>query len=207
MWFLASKSNKHVTVSTACLAVVTAMLLTLTGCTPEEGSVTTSVETTRTATGLKPLTQEFVYEMAVKRINDPGLVRSASIASEGDKKVIVFQLSRPALCHDGAVVGTTATFAQKTMSALFKYPEVARVEVTMFGTTSESPANNEVAVKIVVDRAAADRIDWFAFNDVTMPTLASSYFVDPRIQANWVVEGGETTPRSQQSATTTTPNR
>ncbi|MBI5870510.1 MAG: hypothetical protein HZB44_06055 [Actinobacteria bacterium] len=142
--------------------------------------------------------------MAVRRIGDVSLVRSATVSGEGNNKVVTFEVLRPAVCHDGAVVGTVATFSQKTMSSLFKYPEVARVDVILYGTSQDPSSNNEVAVKVTVDRNSAQKIDWFAINDTNVASLVTTFYIDPRIQANWQVEGGGSTPRSQQTETTAT---
>lgn len=193
------------------IAVMTAMAFLfaftalMAGCGPSESTTGTSTTPpAKTTIEQKPLTEELVRETAAKRIGDESLIRYATITPEGDGKVISIGLSRPTLCHDGALVGTVANFAQKTISALFKYDDVIRIEVAMYGTTIDYPPNDELALKVVVDRATNDSIDWFAFDDTTMPQLATSYFVDPRIQANWVVEGGDETPRSQQTGSTPT---
>lgn len=175
------------------------------GCGTEEKAADTSTEPSTVETiSQKPLTPELLYEMAVRRIGDANLVRTATVTGEGSNKIVAFEVIRPSVCHDGAVVGTVATFSQKTMSSLFKYPEVARVDVTLYGTTEDASSNNEIAVKVTVDRSAAAKIDWFALSDVNLASQATSFYIDPRVQANWQVEGGGETPRSQQTGTTDT---
>ncbi|MHB9112497.1 MAG: hypothetical protein ACYC4D_07695 [Thermoleophilia bacterium] len=189
----------------ALLSILGSLMLLASGCGTEEKAADASTEPATTeTTSPKPLTPELLYEMAVRRIGDPNLVRTASISGEGNNKVVTFEVIRPEVCHDGAVVGTVATFSQKTMSSLFKYPEVARVDVSLYGTTEDPATNNEIAVKITVDRNSAQKIDWFALNDMNLASLATTFYIDPRVQANWQVEGGDSTPRSQQTGTTAT---
>lgn len=183
----------------AC-TVAAAMLAAGWGC---AGESTESVGITDAAPitiqGQKPLTADLVREMAARRVEDPKLVRSVTIADARDGKSVIFEVVRPAACHDGALVGNVATFSQKTMSALFKYPEVSSVAVIMYGTTEDPASNNEVAIKVSVDRATAGKLDWFSVSDLNMSTMFTTFYIDPRISANWQVEGGDSTPRSQQA--------
>lgn len=181
------------------------MSVLISGCGTEKAKVGTNEEPiTAETTSQKPLTQELVYNMAVKRIGDASLVKTASISGEGNDKVVTFEVIRPSVCHDGAVVGTVATFSQNTMSSLFRYPEVARVDVTLYGTSEDASSFNEVGLKITVDRNIAQTMDWFALNDTNLATKVSTFYIDPRIEANWQVEGGASTPRSEQTQTPTT---
>lgn len=43
-------------------------------------------------------------------------------------------------------------------------------------------------------RNTAQKIEWFAFNDINMSKQASSFYADAHIQANWQIEGGDSTP-------------
>lgn len=191
--------------SIALASIFISLTFLVAGCTDDENAAGSSTEAISTeTTSQKPLTPELLYDMAVRRIGDVSLVRSATVSGEGNNKVVTFEVLRPAVCHDGAVVGTVATFSQKTMSSLFKYPEVARVDVILYGTSQDPSSNNEVAVKVTVDRNSAQKIDWFAINDTNVASLVTTFYIDPRIQANWQVEGGGSTPRSQQTETTAT---
>lgn len=189
----------------ALLTILGTLIFLAAGCGTEEQAADDSAGTGTTETvSQKTLTPELLQEMAARRIGDARLVRTAVMTGEGDNKVVLFEVIRPEVCHDGAVVGTVATFSQKTMSALFKYPEVSRVDVILYGTTEDPSSNNEVAVKITVDRNNAEKIDWFALNDTNLASLVTSFFIDPRVQANWQVEGGGSTPNSQKTETTAT---
>lgn len=176
----------------------------ISGCGTEEAKVSTTEAPITAETSQKPLTQELVYNMAVRRIGDASLVKTASISGEGNDKVVTFEVIRPSVCHDGAVVGTVATFSQNTMSSLFRYPEVATVVVSLYGTSEDASSFNEVGLKISVDRNIAQTMDWFALNDTNLATKVSTFYIDPRIEANWQVEGGDSTPRSEQTQTTPT---
>lgn len=196
--------NRCAVIIFAIFSSLGTLLLVVAGCGTEEKTSDASTEpVSMESSSQKPLTPELLYEMAVKRIGDPGLVRTATITGEGNNKIVTFDVIRPAVCHDGAVVGTVATFSQKTMSSLFKYPEVARVDVSLYGTSQDSASNNEIAVKVTIDRSNAQKIDWFYLNDMNLASVATTFYIDPRIQANWQVEGGDSTPRSQQTGTTT----
>ena len=172
-----------------------------------EATPAAEVEATPTSTGAKPLTEEFLKEIAARRIEDPDLVKVATITTQGTDKFIVVHIGRPNTCHDGAVVGVGVTFAQKVLAQLYKYPEVARVEIAMLGTgqTPNGQIANESApaIRIVVDRATAQNIDWFQFTDANAPTMANEFYLDPEIALSFAIEGGDPTgPRTQ---TTTTP--
>jgi flavin-binding protein dodecin len=178
------------------------MLLPGFGCGEESISTSSDSESeTSNDSSPKSLTQNLVYEMAVKRAGDAALLRAAVLSPQAGDKTVLFELNRPEVCHDGALVGIVSTFSQKTMSSLFKYPEVSRVEVTMYGATQDLATKNEVAVKVAVDRATAEKIDWFNVRDTNMSTLFTSFYIDTRVQANWQVEGGDSTPRSEQAST------
>lgn len=180
-----------------------ALMILISGC-GDGASTSTAPTAVRTNTGLKPLTQDYVKEMAGYRYGEASLVRSATLAGEGTGQVIDIKVDRPELCHDGAVVGTMATFAQKMMAALFKYPEVSSVAITMYGI-EEGVKSDDVALRVVVNRSSAQNIDWFQFSDLTMPTLATEYYIHPKIQSNFETEGGDPSgPRSQLTQTTAT---
>ncbi|MDO8736855.1 MAG: hypothetical protein Q7K29_07200 [Thermoleophilia bacterium] len=197
-----ARSTFNALLSIAAASSLVLLILVMSGCGTEEKTADTGTEPfVAETTSQKPLNQQFLYEMAVKRIGDPNLVRTASISGEGSDKVVTFEVVRPAVCHDGAVVGTVSTFSQKTMSSLFKYPEVSRVDVVLYGTTQDASSNNEVAVKVTVDRNSAQKIDWFALSDTNLADLVTTFYIDPRIQANWQVDGGGSTPRTGTTAT------
>lgn len=200
-----SSSRKINALIFALLTILGTLIFLTAGCGTEEQAADGSADTGTTETvAPKALTPELLQEMAARRIGEARLVRTATLTGDGNNKVVLFEVIRPEVCHDGAVVGTVATFSQKTMSALFKYPEVSRVDVVLYGTTVDPSSNNEVAVRITVDRNSAEKIDWFALNDQNLASLVTTFYIDPRVQANWQVEGGESTPNSQKTGTTAT---
>ncbi|MHB8159860.1 MAG: hypothetical protein ACYDGS_05155 [Thermoleophilia bacterium] len=71
----------------------------------------------------------------------------------------------------------------------------------MYGATQDPVNKNKVAVKVAVDRATAQKIDWLNVRDTNICTLFTSFYIDTPIQANWQVEGGDSTPRSEQAST------
>lgn len=197
----------HAILLPALLGALILILFLALGCGKDNSSPTTATapgDASATITGVerKPLTDEFLKDLAALRIGGANLVRAATITTQDADKAIDIKVSRPPTCHDGALVGISAVFVQKMMAQLYKYPEVAKVEIIVFGTSQDAP-NDEVALRVMVDRASAQKIDWFQFNDRTMPALATEYYVFPAIQENYNLEGGDPSgPRSQTKTST-----
>lgn len=176
----------------------------LTGCGGSSAVDSSAVaEKTATSPSQKPLTEEYLREQAARRMGQINLVRSVSITPQGADKLLDIKVSRPETCHDGAVVGVTAVFAQKMMAQFFKYPEVARMEISMYGT-DQSILNDELVLRVMVDRAAAQKIDWFQFNERTITTLATEFYAHPKMLESYNTEGGD--PSGPHSQTLTAAN-
>ncbi|MBE0428470.1 MAG: hypothetical protein IBX61_01170 [Thermoleophilia bacterium] len=178
----------------ALAILLLAVSFTAAGCGGDSASDDGAVaEADPASTEAKPVfsvTEADVAELAGRRIGEKNLIRSVQITSQGNDKDIVISVSRPSACHDGAVVGIGVTFAQKMMARLFKYPEVASVETVVYGTDENTP-NDEVALRIVVDRSVAAGMDWFEFTDRNAPRLATTYYAHPKIQSSYDIEGGD----------------
>lgn len=189
---------KSVILRAAVLPLLSIILWVTAGCSAaaEDPAVEMMAQTAAT-TDLKPLTQDYITDVAARRMGDAKLVRNVAITGQPDAKVIVVDLMRPSVCHDGAVVGTITTFSQNFMKFFFKYPDVSRIEVTMYGATQDVSSNNEIAVSMAIDRETAGTIDWFGLNDLNVQNLADSFYIDQRVLANWKVDGGGSTPRTQ----------
>ena len=87
------------------------------------------------------------------------------------------------------------------MAALFLYPDVARVQVTIYGTTDDAADADKPATTVMVDKTTASKIDWFQFNDSTVETMATSFWADPVVYQNWKQYGGaELTDEAQKAA-------
>lgn len=158
-----------------------------------EEDKTRSSTGSRTTTGPKEATDEYVKKLAVRRIGDPDLVRTAQVTTgaEGGKDILI-EIGRPYTCHDGAVVGEVALFTQQTMGLLFKDPAVQKISITMYGVTLEPGDTDSVAMTLMVDRAVADTIDWFSFDHTNMLRLVNAYYLDPAIEQSFINEGGST---------------
>ncbi len=135
-------------------------------------------------------TNEYVMELASKRLGDPGLVRTAQVTETGGKKYVTVEIGRPPTCHDGAVVGEVALFTQQVMGLLFQDPAVEKIDITMYGATEEEGTKDVAAMTVTVDRATANRIDWFQFNYQNMLQLVTSYSMHPNIEQSFKNEGG-----------------
>ncbi len=170
-----------------------AMLVMAAGCGSETASEAEKKTTaTRTSTGPREATEEYVHELAARRIGDPELVRTASVSQVSGGKEIVIGIGRPYTCHDGAVVGEMALFTQQTMGLLFKDPAVQKISITMYGATLAPADTDSVAMSLMVDSAVADSIDWFEFDHTNMLQLVNTYYMDPVIQQSYTSEGGST---------------
>jgi len=87
------------------------------------------------------------------------------------------------------------------MAALFLYPDVSKVQVTIYGTTDDPADKDKPATTVMVDKATASKIDWFQFNDSTVETMATSFWADPVVYQNWKQYGGaELTDEAQKAA-------
>ncbi len=176
------------------LLLLAAMPL-LTGCSDDSGKDTaTATSTTAEKVTLKekdPVTEEAVTKMVTRKVGeidyagDP-IIRYINITPEGNGKFVDIGVGRPPSCHPGQVVGYIAEMSQGFMSSLFLYPDVAKVKVTLFGTTDAREDKDVMAGYAVMTKADAEAIDdWFAFTENTIGEMATEYWVEPNIYANW----------------------
>lgn len=160
---------------------------------PPPEQVDTSSPTTR-AKG--PITQEAVERMITRKmgnvgVNNQPLIRKVSLIPEADGIFVDIHVNRPPSCHLGIIVTYTVDMSKQFMSALFLYPDVAKVQLNLYGTTDEVADKDKLAARVVVNRASAEKIDWFNFNAQTAPQLATEYWIEPTIYGNWQQYGGE----------------
>lgn len=147
------------------------------------------VKTAAPTVAASELTEEWLASRAANKIGSASLVRGVSITGNGADKEIKIEVDRPEVCHDGAVVGTIAVFAQNMLGILFKqYPEVSNVEIIMYGP-EQGVVSDEVAMRISMSREAAQGIDWFSFDESNMLQLVSDYYMHPRIEESYRLEG------------------
>lgn len=158
------------------------------GCGDTKDAVTTE-NTAATTTATDELTEDWLASRAASKIGSANLLRKVTITDTGGDKQVLIEVDRPEVCHDGAVVGTVAVFAQNMMGILYKkYPEVANVEIVMYGI-EQGVVSDEVAMKIAVNRESAQAIDWFSFDETNMFQLATSYYMHPKIEESFRLEG------------------
>lgn len=162
-----------------------------------------------------PISREAVETLVTRKLGDTALqgqpvIRSVTLTPEGSGKYVAIDLNRTASCHAGALVGTAIGMAQQIMSAAFRYPDVNRVALTLYGPTEDAVDKDKEAVRIMVTKDAAGKIDWFQFNENTVASLSSEYWVEPSVLANFQQYGSApiTDPALLQQAnpgTATTP--
>ena len=145
-----------------------------------------------------PVTEEAVTRMVTRKVGeedytgDP-IIRYITITAEDGGKFVDIGVGRPPSCHPGQVVGYITEMSQGFMSSLFLYPDVTRVRVTLFGTTDDDNDKDIMAAYAVMTKADADAIDdWFAFTENSIGEMATEYWVEPVIFANWQKYGSTT---------------
>lgn len=163
-----------------------------------------------------PITQDVVEKLITRKLGDAGVqgqpvIRSVTLTPETGGTFVSMELNRTASCHPGALVGTSVTMAQQVMSAIFLYPDVSRTQLTLYGPTEDAKDKDKQAVRILVTKEAASKIDWFQFNESTVASLSSDFWVEPSVLANYQQFGSApiTDPAKLQAAnggtTKTTP--
>lgn len=170
-----------------------ALLLSAQGCASDDSAgdtATTATESTTTATtATEELTEEWLIARTGAKIGSGALVRDVTITENGSDKEIRIEVDRPEVCHDGAVVGTVTVFAQNMMGILYKkYPEVSDVEIIMYGP-EQGIVSDEVAMSLTMTREKAQGIDWFAFDETNVFQLVAAYYMHPRIEESYLLEG------------------
>lgn len=137
-----------------------------------------------------PISKEAIETLVTRKLGDAGIagqpvIRSLTLTPEAGGVFVNLELNRTASCHAGALVGTAVTMSQQVMSAVFRYPDVNRMQLSLYGTTEEAVDKDKLGVRVMVTKEAAAKIDWFQFKDTTVSTLATEFWVEPSIYANW----------------------
>ncbi|MHB0866863.1 MAG: hypothetical protein ACYC6B_00305 [Thermoleophilia bacterium] len=153
-----------------------------------------------------PVSQDVVEKIVSRKIGEEGnaglpIIRQITLMPETGGTFVDIQLNRTSACHPGQLVGTAITMSQNVMSAVFRYTDVTRVQLTMFGT-SESLADKDKAVaRIMLTKETASTVDWFQFTDANVERLANEFWVEPTLYENWKqYGGGAITDQSQLNA-------
>lgn len=182
----------------AVLVLTGFVALMVWGCGEEEKSSPAASSTANTTAPADELTEEWVATRAATKIGSSTLLREVTITGSEAGKQVRIEVDRPEVCHDGAVVGTVAVFAQNMMGLIYnKYSEeIADVEIVMYGT-EQGVVIDEVAMRLEINRASAQGIDWFTFDETNMFHLATTYYMHPKIEESFRLEGA--LPYDQQS--------
>lgn len=164
-----------------------------------------------------PISRDAVEKLVTRKLGDAGVqgqpvIRSVVLTPEANGTSLTIDLNRTASCHSGALVGSAVTMAQQVMSALFRYPDVSQIQLTLYGPTEAAQDRDKQAVRIVVTKDAAAKIDWFQFKETTVASLATEYWIEPAVKENYLLYGSAviTDPALLQqansgAASTTTP--
>ncbi|MHB1389765.1 MAG: hypothetical protein ACYCXF_00800 [Thermoleophilia bacterium] len=154
-----------------------------------------------TATALAPpkdpISKDAVVKIVTHKIGEEGIagvpiIRQITLTPETGGTFVDIQLNRTASCHPGQLVGTAISMSQNVMSAIFRYTDVTRVQLTIFGTTDLAADKDKPVARILVTKKVASTIDWFQFDDAHVEKLATEFWVEPTIYENWKQYGGGT---------------
>lgn len=146
----------------------------------------------------QPVTEDAVANMVTRKVgtidySGAPIIHYINVTPEADGKFVDIGVGRPPSCHPGQVVGYITEMSRGFMSSLFLYPDVARVQVTLFGTTEEAATKDETAARALMTKADAAKVtDWFAFTENTISEMATDYWVEPQIYENWQKFGSST---------------
>ncbi|MHB8792937.1 MAG: hypothetical protein ACYC6O_06320 [Thermoleophilia bacterium] len=180
-------------------AVAVALVLMASSCSDEkESSNSFDIGTGPiTATNKGPISKDVVEKLVARKLGDAGVagqpvIRSITLTPGATGTDLAIDLNRTASCHSGALVGTAVTMAQQLMSAIFRYPDVSKISLTLYGPTEDLKDKDLPAVKIVVTKDAAAKIDWFQFSELTVGTLATEYWLEPCVEQSYKLYGGAT---------------
>ncbi len=187
-------SGKRTAIITASAFLLLALLV-WTGC---SGNSETADTPASTLTGSKvtlkakdPVTEEAVTKMVTRKVGsvdyagDP-IIRNIKLTPDGQGTFVDINVGRPPSCHPGQVVGYITEMSRGFMSSLFLYPDVTKVQVTLYGTTEDAASKDVMAARALMVKADADKIsDWFKFDENTIGSLCTEYWVEPDIYANW----------------------
>lgn len=185
------------TAAVGLLLVLSLVLLVPAGCSDNgeggdaNGAAQSDTQNSNIEIDKGTVNQEDVENMIYRKVgtidyaNDP-IIRQVALTEEPGGTAVTIGVGRPPSCHPGQVVGYITEMSRGFMSSLFLYDEVSRVEVSLYGTTEDVADSNVLAAKAVMTREDADKIDdWFAFDENTISEMATEYWVEPEIYANW----------------------
>ncbi len=170
-------------------------ILLAAGCGGSSGASTASQAeiTAALTTKLGPVTKEAVQEVVDRRLGRTGfpgepLTRNIVLTPEAGGTFVDISLNRLPCSDVGLILncaadqlpGDAAEAAQRVMSVLFnEYSGISRVRISLYGTTLQD--QNRLAVKIMITKADAAKIDWASLSEKNAPKLASYWWTDPSV--------------------------
>lgn len=127
-----------------------------------------------------PLTDDSLRQIVTSSLIDKNNLRNADLTGEGAERTVNIGINRPVDLENGMVEANMALVTQKVMPALFEFPEISRVTITMYGV-EQGIRSDGVAVRASVDRASVKDIDWSTLGPVTLSWSIPDYYVNPAI--------------------------
>jgi len=142
-----------------------------------------------------PISQSAVEQIVTHKLGEAAaagqpVIRQVTLTPEAGGVFVSIDLNRTSSCHPGALVGTAVTMAKNVMSALFLYPDVSKAQITLYGTTVDAANANKPAVRIMITKDSAAKVDWFQFSDTTVEKYSTEFWAEADIYANWKQYGG-----------------
>lgn len=129
------------------------------------------------------LTQEYIENVAGNEHANTMEVREAAIHGDDGEKTIIIGVERPASLQDGSITGVMGAYGQHVFNSLFEIEDVEEVTITMYGI-QQGVKDDEVAMRIVMDRAMYEEADWSMFGPMMMSDMLNEYYVAPEIEKN-----------------------
>ncbi len=178
----------------ACLLLLTIILAS--GCDGSTPGASTESQAQRTAaltTKLGPVTKAAVQNVIDRQLGRTGfpgepLTRKVVLTPAADGTFVDIYLNRLPCADVGLLLqcearqlpGDGVEAAQKVTSVLFnEYTGISRVQISLYGTTLQD--KNRLAVKIMITKADATRIDWASLSEKNAPHVASYWWADPSV--------------------------
>jgi len=129
------------------------------------------------------VSESSVIKILSYSLSDMSLVRQAALSGKGNDSTVEISLDRPANWGDGSFVGALSSLVKKTLPSLFEYSDVNKVVITIYGVDQGSKSD-EIACRLVVDRATARNIVWPMLGPMTISSTVTEYYLHPKIQKN-----------------------
>ena len=208
------RNSKSFVLIISALAVALLAGLAATGCgSSVPASADDQVNTgPLTITSKGPVNKEGIQATLDRQLGDAGIAgqpvtRSITLTPEAGGVFVDIQLNRTASCHPGQLVGTVVDITKHVMSSTFRYSDVSRVQISLYGPTELVQDKDKLAARVMVTKEQSTKIDWAAFTDQNAAQLSSEYWIEPSIYENWKKYGSAaiTDPAQRAAANAGTP--